>query len=166
MEVDRSQRLEKRHLSQPSHHLGPTNTVFVPAGKVTRRFAYPWSSPVFKPFNANLLFLFSLQLGDIFTFLGYCSQMRLGCVASDLCQIELQMFQRKRAETMGVKQNKLCLKSKKCPNKWEMHQFLWELFSLPLPPVFIFVFLLYYVVQQLVLPHEKVCSKAKVLKDF
>lgn len=118
----------------------------------------------FKPFN--LLFLFSLQLCDIYTFLGYSSHMRLHYIASDICQKELQMFQRKCAETMWLKQNKLCLKSRKCPNKWEMHQFLWELFSLPLPPVFFFVFLLYCVVQQMVLSHETVCSKAQVGEDF
>lgn len=81
-----------------------------------------------KPFNTNTLFLFSLQLCDIYTFLGYPSQMRLHCIASDLCQKELQMFQRKCAETMQLKQNKLCLKWRKCPNKWEMHRFLWEFF--------------------------------------
>lgn len=47
-----------------------------------------------------------------------------------------------------------------------MLQFLRELFSLPLPPVFIFVFLLYCVVQQMVLSHEKVSNKAKVEEDF
>lgn len=94
-----------------------------------------------KPSNSSLLFLFSLQLWCIFTLLWYSSQMRLHCIASDLYQKELQMFQRKCAETVQLKQNKLCLKSRKCPNKWEMHQFLLELFSLLLPPVFIFYFL-------------------------
>lgn len=95
--------------------------------------------------------------------------MRLQCIASDLCQKELQMFQRKCAETRQLKQNKLCLKSRKCPNKWEMHQFLLELFQCHyhLCLFFIYLFiLLYSMVQQLVLPHEEVCSKAEVLKDF
>lgn len=50
-----------------------------------------------------------------------------------------------------------------------MHQFLLELFHCHyhLCLLFIHLFiLLYSMVQQLVLPHEEICSKAKALKDF
>lgn len=145
MGSDEFQRLEKGRLSQ-AHRMGRHLLLLLAQVTQWGDFTYLWSSPIFsKPFKAKLLF--SLQLCDIYTFLGYSSQMRLHCIASDLCQKELQMFQRKCAETMWLKQNKLCLKSRKCPNKWEMHQFLWEHFSLPLPPVFIsgfFYFTVWY----------------------